>query len=441
MTNNLEKLETLINKVTDILEDVKNLKQIYEDWSRQLADLKAGRLDIDVVQYFELKENVRVSTGGNEHPDTIDLLVMLNLNTKSLMFIPASLSIDGQLGTSLIRIAYVRVNNIKLNDADLSLEMVCEYVSQLEKAFKSNCLQLETEINQAKDVSDVITYLWENDVNEMFPSKDYFSFLDDIIAKHPEWNFKESWLYILNPTMASLNSLLSEFCLVTEQDISMHSGRKFTKINLTDTLNFFNQYRLLDWLDGQKKKYPHIFEDYSDELLVANFYENFWSLLLNIREDSHLGNHNITKTGWLNLKDFRELMSKENSVTGGLHLFNRFIEQFNPAQLSKRICSQNVLSMINIDDDEIVNELNDTALCSNIRITMKQFNKLMIEKPEAITYNYLIIDDITTKEFNNVITTMNDLNHSLYRLLRVKFQAGEIKVQSSNDAAQQISLL
>ena len=246
----------------------------------------------------------------------------------------------------------------------------------------------------------------------------------------------------MNSATASLNSLLSEFCLVNEQDISIHGYRNFTKTNLTDVLNFFNQYHLLDWLNEQKKKYPHIFKDYSDAHLVANFYDNFWSLLVRFNNsDRQLENHSITKTGWLNLKDFRDLMSKKSGVKNGIKLFNRFIEQFNPAQLSKRICSQNVLSMINIDDDKIIKKLDETALCSNIRITMNQFNKLMIEKPEVITYNYLIIDDVTTKEFNTLLKSMYLLNHSLYRLLRIKFRAGEIKVQSSNDAAQQISLL
>lgn len=443
MKNTLEKLEKLINRTTASLEDINTVNNAYQSWSRQLDELKSSRLDLTLTQYFELRDNVKLCTGGDNHPDTIDLLVMLNLSDNSLIMFPASVFINEKLGTSLVRLATVNANNVKLADIDLSLEMVCKFVSQIEQQFKSNCLQLETEINKAQDMSDIVTYLWEHDVNEWFPSKYYLSFLDDINIKNNDWHFHGSWLYILNPATASLNSLLSEFCLVNEHDVSIHGCHKFTKTNLTDVLNFFNQYHLLDWLNEQKKKYPHIFKDYSDALLVANFYDNFWSLLVQFNNgDKQLENHNITKTGWLNLKDFRELMSKNDTgIKNGLRCFNRFVQQFNPAQLSKRICSQNILSMINVDDDKIVKELDKTALCSNIRITMKQFDKLLVEKPEVITYNYLIIDDVTTKEFDNLLKSMYLLNHSLYRLLRIKFRAGEIKVQSSNDAAQQISLL
>ena len=172
MKNTLEKLEKLINKTTASLEDINTVNNAYQSWSRQLDELKSSRLDLTLTQYFELKDNIKLCTSGDNHPDTIDLLVMLNLSDNSLMFIPAITSIDRKLGTSLVRLATVNTNNIKLTDIDLSLKMVCKFVSQIEQQFKSNCLQLETKINQTQDMNDITTYLWENDVNEWFPSKD-----------------------------------------------------------------------------------------------------------------------------------------------------------------------------------------------------------------------------------------------------------------------------
>ena len=94
MENTLEKLEKLINRTTASLEDINTVNNAYQSWSRQLDELKSSRLDLTLAQYFELRDNVKLCTGGDNHPDTIGLLVMLNLNDNSLMFIPAITSIN-----------------------------------------------------------------------------------------------------------------------------------------------------------------------------------------------------------------------------------------------------------------------------------------------------------------------------------------------------------